>query len=97
MIEINIHDKDMSLNPGSIFRALIQSLLGKDWDDYATVYIEEQDHLTGVFFSKYSLHNEHGPAAVKLDGTMEWWLNGERLFCQTQKEFECYMRNKAFW
>jgi hypothetical protein len=88
---------DMDNRPGSIFRALIESLLGPHWDDYVTVYIEEQNHLTGVFFSKYALHNEAGPATVKQDGTMEWWLNGKKLFCNSQQEFECYMRNKAFW
>ena len=97
MIEIKVHDKDMSLHTGSLFRALVQALLGNNWEDYAIVYIEDQDQLTSIFFSKYKLHNEHGPAAVKVDGTMEWWLDGNKLFCQTQQEFECYMRNKAFW
>jgi len=93
-IEIT-NEKDM--RPGSIFRALIQNLLGNDWEDYIVVYVKEYDGPTGIFFSKYKVHNEDGPAAIKRDGTMEWWLNGNRLFCETQQQFECYMRNKAFW
>jgi hypothetical protein len=41
---------DMDNRPRSIFRALVESLLGPHWEDYVTVYIKEQDHLTGVFF-----------------------------------------------
>lgn len=88
-------DKDMK--PGSIFRALIEALLGSNWEDYIVVYLKDYDQPTGIFFSKYKVHNEDGPAAIKRDGTMEWWLDGQKLFVQTQQEFECYMRNKAFW
>ena len=88
-------DKDM--RPGSIFMALVRALLGNNWEDYITVYIKEYEGPTGVFFSKHKVHNEDGPAAIKQDGTMEWWLDGKKLFCKTQQEFECYMRNKAFW
>ena len=88
-------DKDM--RPGSIFRALIQGLLGNNWEDYIVVYLKEYDQPTGIFFSKYKVHNEDGPAAIKRDGTMEWWFDGQKLFVETQQEFECYIRNKAFW
>ena len=94
---MRIDIQDMDLKPGTIARALVEALLGKNWEDYVIVYVGEYDYPTGVFFSKYKLHNDIGPAAVKRDGSMEWWLNGEKLFCQTQKEFESYMKNKAFW
>jgi hypothetical protein len=95
---IDIHEGNKDLRPGSLFRALVENLLlPYKWDEYVTIYIKNYGNPTGVFFSNYKIHNEDGPAAVKLDGTMEWWLDGKKLFVTTQKEFECYMRNKAFW
>lgn len=88
---------DKDLKPGSIFRALVEALLGPKWEDYIVIYLKDYDQPTGIFFSKYKVHNEDGPAAIKRDGSMEWWLDGQKLFVQTQQEFECYMRNKAFW
>jgi len=88
---------DKDLRPGTIFRALLQTLLGNNWEDYIVVYLKEYDQPTGIFFSKYKIHNEDGPAAIKIDGTMEWWFDGQKLFVETQQEFECYIRNKAFW
>lgn len=96
-MKIDLTDPDMNRNPGSVFRALVQALLGNNWEDYIAVYVKEHDTPTGIFFSKYKVHNEDGPAAIKQDGTMEWWLDGKKLFVETQKEFECYMKNKAFW
>lgn len=82
--------------PGSLFRGLLENWFSSNWNDYATVYITKRSG-SNTMFRAWMLHNEEGPATVKLDGTMEWWFNGDKLFCQTQQEFECYMRNRAFW
>jgi hypothetical protein len=42
-------------------------------------------------------HREDGPAIEYLNGSKEWWVNGERLPCTTQKQFKRLMRLKAFW
>jgi hypothetical protein len=45
-------------------------------------------------------HREDGPAVEYVYGNKEWkewWVNGERLPCTTQKQFERLMRLKAFW
>jgi hypothetical protein len=95
-MKINVAGGTMDISPGSIFRFLLEDWLGSDWDDCVTVYIEVRpgEHRLS---RQWMLHNESGPATVKTDGACEWWLNGEKLFCKTQTEFECYMRNKAFW
>jgi hypothetical protein len=42
-------------------------------------------------------HSITGPAVVHEDGTKEWWVDGIRLNCQSQEEFERYLKQKAFW
>lgn len=97
-MQIDIYEGNKDLRPGSIFRALIVHLLSPhNWEDYVTIYVKDYEQPTGIFFSRHKIHNEDGPATIKKDGTMEWWLDGKKLFVTTQKEFERYMRNKAFW
>ena len=48
------------------------------------------------------LHREDGPAAnwaTTNDNSvvMTWYLNGKRINCSTQKEFEKLLKLKAFW
>jgi len=86
----------VDITPGSLFRGLLESWFGPNWNEYTMVYIDKRPGVN-TMFRGWMLHNEDGPATVKSDGTMEWWLNGDKLFCKTQQEFECYMRNKAFW
>lgn len=51
------------------------------------------------------LHRLEGPAIIYgqnqiLEGYKAqqfWWLEGKQLDCQTQEEFERYMKMKAFW
>jgi hypothetical protein len=42
-------------------------------------------------------HRTTWPARMWGDGRKEWWINGEKLDCTTQAEFEKLMRLKAFW
>ncbi len=43
------------------------------------------------------IHREDGPAIERIDGTNEWWLNGKKVPCSSQEEFERFLRFKAFW
>lgn len=42
-------------------------------------------------------HREDGPAVLFANNKNEWWLNGKKLSCQSQEEFEQLMRFKAYW
>lgn len=88
--------KDLDAKPGTLIRALIESWFA-DWEEYEIVYIKRNPNDKHSVFKYYVLHNEYGPAAIRTNGEMEWWLYGKQVFVTTQKEFECYMRNKAFW
>lgn len=95
-MRIDIVDDNMDIKPGSIFRAILESWI-PDWEDCAVLYLEKNPSENLSVFKSWMIHNEVGPAVIKKDGSMEWWLGGKRLFCQSQKEFESYMKNKAFW
>jgi hypothetical protein len=41
-------------------------------------------------------HREDGPA-VEYHDCKEWLINGKRILCKTQEEFERLMKLKAFW
>ena len=43
------------------------------------------------------IHSMSGPAVEKEDGSKEWWIDGVKLDCQSQEEFERYLKQKAFW
>ena len=47
-------------------------------------------YLNGVY------HRENGPA-ISYSSIKEWWINGQKIPCTTQKQFEQLMRLKAFW
>ena len=42
-------------------------------------------------------HRELGPAIECLNGKNYWYWHGQPINCQTQEEFEHYLRLKAFW
>lgn len=43
-------------------------------------------------------HREDGPSFIKHSYEYkEWWINGHRIKCNTQEEFEKLLRLKAFW
>jgi len=96
-MKIDLTDGNMDMRPGSVIRGLMPALLGPDWQDYVIVYIKDENRTASALFKMWKLHNEDGPAVVKRDGTTEWWFDGKKLCCETQQQFECYMRNKAFW
>lgn len=49
------------------------------------------------WYKNRKLHREDGPAMEFTNGDKFWYLNGERINCQTQAEFERLCRLKAFW
>ncbi len=88
-------DSTMDTSPGSYFRALLDSLFGATWPDYDTFCVLEQSAPGGG--TTFLLHNHWGSAAIKCDGTHEWWIYGEKLPVTTQKQFESWLKMKAFW
>lgn len=96
IVYLDGEQKDLDARPGSLIRTLMETWF-EDWKEYEIVYIKRNPTNKRSIFKYYVLHNEYGPASIRTDGGMEWWLDGEKLFVTTQQEFECYMRNKAFW
>jgi hypothetical protein len=61
-------------------------------DGPAVIHINGDKH----WYLYGKLHREDGPAIE--DGKYKsWYLNGKRIDCTTQEEFERLMRLKAFW
>jgi hypothetical protein len=56
------------------------------------------EHINGNkwWFLNGQLHREDGPAFEGNNDDKEWWINDKRIPCKTQKEFEQFMRLKAF-
>jgi hypothetical protein len=42
-------------------------------------------------------HREDGPAIQYPNGDKKWYINGYRISCSTQEEFERLMKLRAFW
>jgi hypothetical protein len=42
-------------------------------------------------------HRLDGPAIEWNDGTKDWWFEGKYIDCNSQKEFERYIKLKLFW
>lgn len=43
-------------------------------------------------------HRVDGPAVENsISGNKEWWCKGTKISCSSQKEFESYIKNIAFW
>ena len=49
------------------------------------------------YLKNNKLHKIDGPAIVHLDGSAEWWYEGQQLNCRSQDEFERYLKLIAFW
>jgi len=44
-----------------------------------------------------NLHRLLGPAVIWPDGYKAWWVDGKKIECTTQEEFERLMKLRAFW
>jgi hypothetical protein len=49
------------------------------------------------YFRNGGFHREDGPAVSHSDGTKDWYLNGIRIPCTTQVQFERLLKLKVFW
>lgn len=53
-----------------------------------------------IWFKNGKQHRTNGPAVVYVDGfyagQKEWWINGNKIECSSQKEFKKLMKLKAF-
>ena len=57
------------------------------------------EYIYGFYKAWYmnDMHHRPGGAAREwANGNKEWWLNDKLIDCKTQKEFEHYMKYKAF-
>ena len=54
--------------------------------------------MAAVSWYRYGqLHKETGPAITYINGDTSYYLYGKFINCQTQEEFEQYLKLKAFW
>jgi hypothetical protein len=42
-------------------------------------------------------HRIDGPAREDFNGYKEWWFEGKQINCNSQEEFERYIKLKLFW
>jgi hypothetical protein len=49
------------------------------------------------YFQNGKLHRINGPAVEYVDGYKEWWFEGKFIKCNSQEEFERYIKLKLFW
>jgi hypothetical protein len=54
-------------------------------------------HSNKYWYLNGRRHREDGPAIEWFSGYKHWYINGEFIPCETQKEFEQFMRLRAFW
>jgi hypothetical protein len=57
----------------------------------------EDENGDRFWFINDKLHRLDGPAAEFADGSKEWFLDDILLPVKSQKEFESYLKLKAFW
>jgi len=62
-------------------------------DGPAAEFVEGQKE----WFINNQLHREDGPAIITADGDEFWYINGSQINCNSQKEFEKYLKLKGFW
>lgn len=65
-------------------------------------YDVESDGVNSIwFYTIYHLNGEisrlKGPAVMRPKDDNEWWLNGKRINCSSQEEFERLIKMKVFW
>jgi hypothetical protein len=51
---------------------------------------------TRYWYFNGKFHRTDGPAVDRADGTKIWYYYGKRTNCQSQQEFELWIRFKAF-
>jgi len=69
----------------------------KRWYIDGKIRIIEYDNGMKSYWLDRKRHREDGPAFIDNKGNEEWYLNDERIYCETQEEFEKLMKLRAFW
>lgn len=79
----------------------------KETDSYGEHWCDESGRLVKAhyfvanFTSYYDedgdYHRLDGPAHIRSDGKNFWFYHGREIPCQSQQEFERFLRLKAFW
>lgn len=59
--------------------------------------IEYLDGVQKMWYLNGQRHRVDGPAYISKYGTKYWYFNGEKVNCNNQKEFERFIKLKAFW
>jgi hypothetical protein len=57
----------------------------------------EYSNGTKWWFQNGKPHRLDGPAVECCNGDKEWGIEGKRIDCNSQEEFERYMKLKLFW
>ena len=50
-----------------------------------------------AWWQNEKLHRIDGPAVEYANGEKSWYYEGEKIECNSQKEFERYIKLKLFW
>jgi hypothetical protein len=57
----------------------------------------DTEEMANKKWSEIRFHKLDGPFIERSDGKQEWWVDGKKLDCSTQEEFERLMKLRAFW
>ena len=57
----------------------------------------ERFNGTKFWYQNGLLHRINGPAEEYSNGKKYWWIEGKRIDCNSQEEFERYLKLKLFW
>jgi hypothetical protein len=49
------------------------------------------------WYQNGKLHRINGPAIEYYNGHKYWWFEGEYTYCNSQEEFERYIKLRLFW
>jgi hypothetical protein len=79
-------------------------------EDWATYYYlnDELHRLDGPaieyhygegkeWYQNGQLHRVSGPAIEYCNKYKEWWIEGKQIDCNSQEEFERYLKLRLFW
>lgn len=69
------------------------------WIDIRSVCrkLELFGEYTVYYDGERNIHRLDGAAVSFSDGSHKWYFHGQQINCSNQKEFEQYLKLKAFW
>jgi hypothetical protein len=57
----------------------------------------ERSNGDKVWYKNGLCHRLNGPAIEHTNGYKEWWIEGKKIECDSQEEFERLIKLKLFW